>query len=573
MLMRPKIIIPVIVLAIAGGSVAAIISTQNNVEYKTLTVSQQYISQGVDISGTVVPTYRADLAFEHMGRVASIQAKVGSQVQEGDILATLDNTELKTQLTSKQASRTRYISQLAEQRAIKDSEQAKLNELLRGARVEEITLAQTKVANAKNTEYDAKADLSSTKSKATVDLNNIYDNTEDITNDAFTKVDNAINQQIDSLFEDDNTLDPELSFTVSNSDAKDNAEKQRVEAGYALNRLSNWTTITTTEHEALDTILANTESDLKIVRSFLNTLTLAVNSAINLSQATRDDYHNKINIARNNINTELSDVNTQLQKISAQKAINETNIVTKTVALTTAKNATLIAQNELDLLLSGTPQEQLDAQKARVNQAMSAIASQEALIVQTDAEIVNINTQIAQTIMKSPFTGTITVIDIEVGETVALNTPVITLISGLDLEVDANIPEIYIASISVGDPAYITLDAYGENEFFDARITAIDPAETIVGGVPTYTTTFEFTKLDPRIKPGMTATISITVKESFNALTIPASALQFTENGAEVMVLEDGKIVPRSVTTGIRSIDGNIEILTGVEMGNEIIIP
>lgn len=572
MLMRPKIIISVIVIAIAGGSIAALISTRKNVVYKTVSVMQQHIAQEVEISGTVVPTHQVDLAFEQPGKVASIPAQVGTLVQQGTVLATLDNTELRAQLTSKQASRTRYQAQLAEQRAIKDSEQAKLDELLRGARAEELMLAQTKVDNALNSEKDAQADLASTKSKATIDLNNIYDDTEDITNDAFAKADNAVNQQTDALFIDENTINPELSFVVSNSDNKDLAEQQRVDAGSALSRMSSRTTITSSAHITLDKVLVDTEADLKIIRTFLNTLTTTVNSAISLSQATRDDYHSKINTARNNVNTELSDVSTQMQKITAQKATNESNISTKEVALTTSENATLVAQDELTLLLAGTPQEQLDAQQARVTQAVSAIASQEALIAQTNAEIVNIETQLNQMSMKAPFTGTVAVVDISAGETVALNTPVITLISASQLEVDADIPEIYIASIAVHAPAKITLDAYGDTEQFNAQVAAIDPAETIVGGVPTYTTTFEFEQLDPRIKPGMTATISIIAKQSFNALVVPSSALRFTETGTEVLVLEDNKPVVKQVTTGIRNSAGEIEIVSGLQIGDEVVI-
>lgn len=570
--MRPKIIIPVIVIAIAIGSIVGLVTNHKNNTYQTITVTQAYIAQEVDISGTVVPAEQVDLSFEQPGKVATITAKVGMVVEANTVLATLDDTEIQAELSAKKASRVRSVAQLEEQRALRDSEQAKLNELLRGARAEEITLAQTKLDNAKKAEEDARTDLTSTKTKAEVDLNNLYKKTEDITNDAYTKADNAVNQQVEALFNDDNTLDPTLTFTVSDSEAKDIAERARVDATQALARMSGRLVITTTSQPSLDAILIDTESDLKIIRTFLNTLTTAVNSSISLSQDTRDSYHTKINTARTNVNTELTDINTHNQLIAAQKATNAAAIATKETALTTAQNATFVAQDELRLLLAGTPQEQLDAQRARVTQATSAIASQEALITQIDADIANIETRLAQTIMKAPTNGTVTLVDIDAGENVLAQTPVIRIISAADLEIDADIPELYIASIAVQDPARVTLDAYGDNEYFDAQVISIDPAETIVGGVPTYTTTFEFTQKDNRIKPGMTATITIVTQESFNAITVPTGVLSFDDAGTHVRVLVNNKPELRLVTTGIRSKDGNIEITRGLEVGDVVIL-
>ena len=52
--------------------------------------------------------------------------------------------------------------------------------------------------------------------------------------------------------------------------------------------------------------------------------------------------------------------------------------------------------------------------------------------------------------------------------------------------------------------ADVTLDAYGSGVIFQARVDIIDPAETVLDGVPPYKVTLDFVSADPRIRSGMT---------------------------------------------------------------------
>jgi RND family efflux transporter MFP subunit len=181
----------------------------------------------------------------------------------------------------------------------------------------------------------------------------------------------------------------------------------------------------------------------------------------------------------------------------------------------------------------------------------------------------------------APFDGVVSAVNVKRGQTTNSFNPNgstsdtgnanISLISESDYEVVLKTPEIDVASIAVGQPVSLTLDAFG-SETFAGSIASIDPAETIVDGVPVYQTKVVFTKLDPRIRSGMTATATITIGEKDNVLTLPASFIQSDNNGSYVYLLSsDGKHTTKQVvTTGLRGSDSNVEIISGVTLGQTV---
>jgi HlyD family secretion protein len=145
--------------------------------------------------------------------------------------------------------------------------------------------------------------------------------------------------------------------------------------------------------------------------------------------------------------------------------------------------------------------------------------------------------------------------------------------SDVKFEIEANIPEADIAKIKISNPAKITLDAYGSNVFFEAKVVKIDPAETIIEGVATYKTTLQFSGNDERVKSGMTANIDILTAKAENVIAIPQRAVAQKENGDKIVKIlkDDGVVEERKVTTGLKGSDGNIEITEGIQEGEKII--
>ena len=120
----------------------------------------------------------------------------------------------------------------------------------------------------------------------------------------------------------------------------------------------------------------------------------------------------------------------------------------------------------------------------------------------------------------------------------------------------------------------MTLDAYGSDIIFDAAVTLMDPAETVLEGVPTYKVTLQFVKADDRIRSGMTANTEILTHEHDGVLYIPTRAIIINDDGSRsVRVLnKDGKTFATStVKIGLKGSSGTTEIVSGVKVGDKVV--
>jgi HlyD family secretion protein len=155
---------------------------------------------------------------------------------------------------------------------------------------------------------------------------------------------------------------------------------------------------------------------------------------------------------------------------------------------------------------------------------------------------------------------------------VAAQSPVFSVISAGDFEVIANIPEVDIARVAVGNTARVTLDAYSQDEVFLATVSEIDPAERIIDGIATYQVTLTFNAEDPLIRSGMTANISIETTRKEDTVFIPERAIVNNDGKKTVRLLNaDQTITEKEVTTGLRGLLGTIEIISGLSGGETVV--
>ncbi len=200
-----------------------------------------------------------------------------------------------------------------------------------------------------------------------------------------------------------------------------------------------------------------------------------------------------------------------------------------------------------------------------------ALSAQEAKIASVRAQIVNYDAQIAKGVLLAPFSGVITKQDAKLGETVAPNQPLVSLMSDGAFKITANIPEVDVAKITVGDNAQVTLDAYGADTMFPASVASLDPAETIIGGVSTYKVTLRFNTQDGRIRSGMTANIDISTDERSDVIYVSARTV-ITRDGKKYVRIPNGLAVSeKEVTVGLRGSDGSIEVMSGLSEGETIV--
>lgn len=87
-----------------------------------------------------------------------------------------------------------------------------------------------------------------------------------------------------------------------------------------------------------------------------------------------------------------------------------------------------------------------------------------------------------------------------------------------------------------------------------------------------YKTTVVFNQPDIRIKSGMTANVRIETGNASSTLVVPASAIQTNGTSTLVELLQNGRKVSQSVTTGLKSQDGMTEVISGLSEGDQVVI-
>ena len=589
------IIIAVLMIAIIAG--AMFFNSRKKITYDFITVKPQTLIQEVNVTGQIKPAQSVDLAFEKGGKVSAIYVKVGDKTGINQKLIELTNNDLTAQLAkasaaeetaqavalSAQAQMENVQSAILQYSAALNKEQAKLQEMQKGTRAEEIQVTQSKVTQAEQALADAKKNLTGIEAKAQTDMDNLYQEVIDIVNKAYNTADEAINKYIKDLFNNTGS-GYELSFSTSNSQAKNDAEWQRLTVEQVL---SAWKS----ELKDISSKSVLAKSHLTVIKDFLVKVTDVLNSAISTSSVTETTlsaYRTSVMTARANINTELTSINSQEQSIAAQKDTNQNNITAAETDINAKQNALTVARDELALKQVSAQPEQITAQQAAVSQAQANLSSQEAVvkkaqadlksqqaqIKQAQAEMQNIQAQIDKTVLLAPIAGIVTECNIEIGEIAGANTVVVSLISQANFKIESKVPEADIAKLQIGQASLVTLDAYGDDIEWQAKLISINPAETTIDGVATYKIDLQFADEDQRIKSGMTTNLDILTARKDNVIAVPARAI-ISRNGDKFVkvLMEDGQTVEEiPVDTGLRGSDGNVEIAEGLSQGDKVIV-
>ena len=493
--------------------------------------------QEVSVTGRVQSADQVDLAFDRSGKVARVNVKVGDSVRAGQTLVVLQNLDLLSDLNRARAGVESAQAQLSQYHAALAAQQAKLDELKSGTRPEELRVYETKTESARTALQTAKQSL----------LNSIRD--------AFTKSDDSIRNKADQLFNVPRSSMPQLKFFTDQQREVD-LEGERMLFEQILNQ---WSVSASSLSAAADLLQAQNQAhdNLDRVMRFLDKLGFAVNNVTpnaDLAQTTVDSWKTDVASARTNANTA------------------KTNLIAAEEKVRAAESSMAVAVRELQLKQAGSTPEQIAVQEAGVRQAVANVTYQEAQVRSAQANVQSAGAQLAKTVIAAPFAGIVSAQEAKLGEIVSPNTTIISIISPAEFEIEANVPEADIAKLSLGDTARVTLDAYGSDVVFAVKVAAIDPAETIIDGVATYRVTFQFTSPDERVKSGMTANIDISTERRDNVIAIPQRAV-IARNGKKFVRILDGETEKEvEVETGLRGSSGNIEIISGLNEGEKVIV-
>jgi len=173
--------------------------------------------------------------------------------------------------------------------------------------------------------------------------------------------------------------------------------------------------------------------------------------------------------------------------------------------------------------------------KADYDAAVNALNTSAATVSNAEAQVRSASKNLSLAKIYSPIDGVVLNRSVSIGQTVAASFSTPTLFSIAkdltDMQVKANVDEADVAGIVPSLRATFTVDAYA-NDLFNGTVREISLQPTVASNVVTYPTFISTKNADMKLKPGMTANITIYTHEVENALLIPVKAIKFRPDSA-----------------------------------------
>lgn len=221
--------------------------------------------------------------------------------------------------------------------------------------------------------------------------------------------------------------------------------------------------------------------------------------------------------------------------------------------------------------------------------ALLSLRQAESTYAQRKEAVSKAQTNLGYAIITSPIDGIIISKAVEEGQTVAASysTPTLFTIAQdlTDMRVIADVDEADIGEVEVGQRVSFTVDAY-PGETFEGKVTQVRLEATTESNVVTYEVVIFASNKDLKLKPGLTANVTIFTLERNNIVSVPTKALRFTPTkemlnpgekiedcqGAHKVWVREGKTLKAyAVKTGITN-GTRTQIVSGVKEGTEVIV-
>ncbi len=512
--MNKKIYIISAVILVILAAVYFVFLRPKKPQYTLAEVKRGNVTQEISETGTVQKGENFNLTFKNAGKIQKIYVKVGDQVKANALLADLDSSQMYYQLQEARGNLALYQSQL--------------DKLLAGASPQEIQAAQTKVQNAEIDLENAEQGLESS-----------YQDALNVVDDAYLKSYNAQNtagavQRTYFTGADQTSLN-----VFTGKGAIENAVSQ-IKSSLDLAKANP-------SHQNIDNSITQTKTNLSIISNALQTIREGCEEP-NYRNIVSSTDKTSLDTHRTNINTSLTSVTTGQQAITASQ-----------LSVDSYQGKLQVAKDSQTLLTAAPRKEDVDLHQAQVSQAQ--------------AQVQLLESQIADTRLKSPVDGQIIKINKKVGENVqpAVDSDLIVLLPSTPFEIKVDIYEEDVVKMNIGNPVDITLVAFPDKTFM-GKVVFIDPGQKLIGDVVYYETTINFDETPENLKPGMSADLTIKTASKGNVLFIPSDAIQKKDSKDFVQVFKNNQTEDREIQIGLQGSDGNTEIISGLTEGEQVVL-
>ena len=284
------------------------------------------------------------------------------------------------------------------------------------------------------------------------------------------------------------------------------------------------------------------------------------------------------------------DYNSVVKKGQVIAELDKTNLMSQ---LNTAKTQLATAQSQLNYQTANYKRYKTLFEKGLVaaddfdNAKLSYTQAKEQ-VVSAKEEVQRAQTNLGSATITSPIDGVVLSKSVEEGQTVAasFSTPeLFTIAQDLtNMQVVADVDEADIGDVKEGERVTFTVDAYPDDTF-EGKVKQVRQEATTTNNVVTYEVVISAPNADLKLKPGLTANVTIYTAERKGVLSVPSKALRFTPQKEtvgkmkivdvanaknKVWTIEGNSIVAHKVNIGMT--DGtNTQIVGGIAEGTKVI--
>jgi len=192
----------------------------------------------------------------------------------------------------------------------------------------------------------------------------------------------------------------------------------------------------------------------------------------------------------------------------------------------------------------------------------SSVSVSQGNVKSAEAQVQLARNALRDALAASPLAGVVAKRHVQVGEKVAFDSPLVTVVDLSDMELQAAVPAVDVPELTIGKSVELTIDGFGDRRF-TGRVERINPAAEpgtrailVYVGIP---------NTDRALRGGMFATGRIALAASAPVPTLPATAVRTEAGQTFVWTVEGGKLVKRFVTTGRRDDTvGRVEVKTAL---------
>ena len=435
--------------------------------------------------GKVQSQSSATIYSQVSGEVIALYKKLGDAVWDNQVIAELNNWSQRSAVTQAKAS--------------VEVVQANLDKIKKGGTDTQISILKTTLDNSQKTLDETKTSVIS------------------VLNDAFAKADDSVRNRIDIMFRDPRGTNPQILFSVSDSQLEIDIEWERLVIEEMLNEWSIALSDLSVEDNLINKLDVR-KTDVDSIRSFLDKMALAVNvlsSNSGLSETT-------INIWKSSISATRSVINGVIASLSASK-------------------------NALNGAQSGFEISQLNYDQAETGGRLEDVTAAEAQLKQAEAGLQSAYANLEKTIIRASISGTINTLNLEKGDFVSAFQPVVNLANNNSLEVIAYITEEDRTDITVGAKVMVGSQWQGEVKNIAPAIDA--QTKKIKVEINVKSSDFNLTN-------GQSVALFIERdnqddQKEITEFSIPISALKIGSDDIAVFTVdEENKLVSHPVTMG-----------------------